>query len=92
MDFGGFSNLTTDLTISKDHLAHKGQLFYYISYTGGYHVSVLHKDLTANLDMTTYKVDVTDDFSVQTCSGIGEDRLGSSAFYVYLYPNFMINR
>ena len=27
MDFGRFSDLTTDLRISKDHLAHKGQLF-----------------------------------------------------------------
>ena len=26
MDFGRFSDLTTDLRILKDHLAHKGQL------------------------------------------------------------------
>ena len=31
MDFGGFSDLTTDLRISKDHLAHKGQLFLLLS-------------------------------------------------------------
>ena len=53
---------------------------------------MLHKDLTANLDMASYKVDVTDDYSVQTCSGYGDDRLGSNVYYAYMYPNFMINR
>ena len=28
MDFGRFEDVTMDLRISKDHLAHKGQLFY----------------------------------------------------------------
>ena len=53
---------------------------------------ILHKDLTANLDMTTYKIEVTDNYSIQTCSGYGDDRVGSNAYYVFMYPNLMINR
>ena len=53
---------------------------------------ILHEDLTANLDMKTYKIEITDNYSIQTCNATGDDRLGSDACFVYLYPNFMINR
>ena len=53
---------------------------------------ILHKDLTVNLDLKTYKIEVADNYSIQTCNAIGDDRLGSDACYVYLYPNLMINR
>ena len=59
---------------------------------GGYHVSYLHKDLASNLDISSYKTEVTDDYSVQMCGGGQDKRVGDRACYAYLYPNFMLNR
>ena len=60
---------------------------------GGYHVPVLHKDLTTNIDLRSYKTDVKDFFSIQTVAGNAkDDRIGKAALFAYLYPNFMINR
>lgn len=62
---------------------------------GGYHVSVLHKDLTAGLDIDSYKTEVQERYSMQKVQGKENeqaDRLGKSSVYAYLYPNMMINR
>lgn len=58
---------------------------------GGYHVPVLHRGLTSQLDLFTYKTEIFEDYSIQSCGGKGE-RIGNEAFYAWLYPGFMINR
>ena len=40
---------------------------------GGYHVSVLHKDLTAGLDIDSYKTEVEERFSMQKVKGSDSD-------------------
>jgi len=60
---------------------------------GGYHVPVLHRDLTTNLDVGSYTTQVEEFHSLQKVGGSGDDdRIGKGAVYAYLYPNFMINR
>ena len=60
---------------------------------GGYHVPILHKDLTGQLSMDSYTTEIFDNFSIQSVSGAKEcDRIGEAAIYGYIYPHFMINR
>eukprot|EP00850_Spirogloea_muscicola_P003207 SM000013S26376 [mRNA] locus=s13:37953:41540:- [translate_table: standard] len=63
---------------------------------GGYHVAHAHKDLAEGLDLQSYTTKLYDKISIQTCQskGIGKDdaRLGACALYIFVYPNFMINR
>merc|ERR1711974_89811 len=68
---------------------------------GGYHVSVLHKPLNAQLDASQYSTQVHGKWSLQSCQGTNnqmeekllQDRVGKQgAHYAFLYPNFMINR
>ena len=60
-------------------------------------MSVLHKDLTAGLDIDSYKTEVKERYSMQKVKGAETeneqaDRLGKNSVYAYLYPNMMINR
>eukprot|EP01098_Paradermamoeba_levis_P015501 TRINITY_DN7926_c0_g1_i1.p1 TRINITY_DN7926_c0_g1~~TRINITY_DN7926_c0_g1_i1.p1 ORF type:complete len:436 (+),score=133.26 TRINITY_DN7926_c0_g1_i1:135-1442(+) len=73
---------------------------------GGYHVPVLHKDLTAQLSLSSYSTVCYERASVQGVKGGDKDegkeknkggidfqeRIGSRAVYAFLYPNLMINR
>lgn len=68
---------------------------------GGYHVSVLHKTLNAQLDASQYSTQVHGRWSLQSCQGTNnqmeeqllQERVGKQgAHYAFLYPNFMINR
>ena len=59
---------------------------------GGYHVPMLHRDLAAGLDIASYRSEIGDCFSVQTCLARGGERLGDEAIYLWIYPNMMINR
>jgi len=69
---------------------------------GGYHVPILHTGLSAHLDEDTYKTELFDRYSIQSVTTHKKnvsttindftERLGKSAFYAYIYPNFMINR
>jgi len=62
---------------------------------GGYHVPVAHKDLAAGVDMASYTTRLYDGgHSVQSVAGgaDADERLGSSAAYAFLFPNFMMNR
>jgi choline monooxygenase len=58
---------------------------------GGYHVPVLHRGLTSQLDLSSYKTEIFEDYSIQSCGG-KDERIGNEAFYAWLYPGFMINR
>lgn len=58
---------------------------------GGYHVSAVHPGLAGQLDLDSYKTEVFEDYSIQSCGG-ASGRIGGEAIYAYLYPNFMINR
>jgi choline monooxygenase len=69
---------------------------------GGYHVSVLHRALAGQLDLDTYKTEIFDRLSIQTCrtpeeapqaaGGDFAERLGAEAVYAFVYPNLMLNR
>jgi choline monooxygenase len=58
---------------------------------GGYHVPLMHKDLTESLEIDAYSSRLGDGYSVQTCPSKG-GRLGDLAKYLFVHPNFMINR
>ena len=61
---------------------------------GGYHVSQLHQDLASELDLSSYRTEIFDLYSIQSChSGQrASKRLQGGALYAWLYPNVMINR
>lgn len=59
---------------------------------GGYHVSVLHGDLASRLEMGGYRIENFDHWTLQSCGGKGDSRIGDEALYAWLYPNAMINR
>lgn len=69
---------------------------------GGYHVPHMHPTLDAQLDMSSYRTELFDTCSIQSCAPArGEDsriaypptsRIGERAIYAWLYPAFMINR
>lgn len=63
---------------------------------GGYHVPTIHKALTGQLDLSSYRIEVEDGYVVQSVEGDGtgdfQERIGERALYVWKYPNLMINR
>lgn len=62
---------------------------------GGYHVPILHKALTGQLDLSSYKIEVKDGYVVQSVNGGNGDfqeRIGDRALYVWKHPNVMFNR
>jgi len=59
---------------------------------GGMHVKYAHPDLASNLDLSTYTTETRHKYSVQKAAASSSDRVSGTAHYVYLYPNFMINR
>jgi choline monooxygenase len=61
---------------------------------GGYHVPVLHRGLSSQLDMSSYRTEIFDRMSIQSCEGRSgaSERIGNAAVYAWLYPGFMINR
>ncbi|KAI5060463.1 hypothetical protein GOP47_0024883 [Adiantum capillus-veneris] len=60
---------------------------------GGYHVPIAHKNLASGLSLASYSTQVLERVSIQSCKTDSvAGRLGQSAFYAFVYPNFMINR
>ena len=62
---------------------------------GGYHVPHMHKALSAHLNLKSYASRLGELYSIQTCGGTdneADSRVGDSAYYAWLYPNFMVNR
>jgi choline monooxygenase len=70
---------------------------------GGYHVPVLHGSLSSQLDLSTYRTELFECGSLQTCTaderaqedddgGDFAGRIGSGARYAWVYPNLMLNR
>jgi choline monooxygenase len=69
---------------------------------GGYHVSYLHRGLAAQLDLSSYRTEVFERYSIQSGAGSGggeagaagdfAERVGDRVLYAWLYPNFMVNR
>ncbi|CAO2823220.1 unnamed protein product [Amaranthus hypochondriacus] len=64
---------------------------------GGYHVPCAHKELASGLNLDTYSTEIFEKVSIQRCTSSStetgnNDRLGSTALYAFIYPNFMINR
>ncbi len=63
---------------------------------GGYHVPYLHRELNGALDAAAYQIDVGERHCLQSCptsseaSTAGAVRSGM-AWYLWLYPNLMIN-
>ncbi|HXI04367.1 MAG TPA: aromatic ring-hydroxylating dioxygenase subunit alpha [Candidatus Saccharimonadales bacterium] len=73
---------------------------------GGYHVPLLHRGLAAQLDLSSYRTEIFERFSIQSSAGSAPDarpaspgagtdfaeRIGGGAIYAWIYPSFMINR
>ncbi|KAH1037991.1 hypothetical protein J1N35_039734 [Gossypium stocksii] len=63
---------------------------------GGYHVPFAHRGLASGLSLDSYTTSIFEKVSIQSAEGGSkekeDDRLGSKAFYAFIYPNFMINR
>lgn len=58
---------------------------------GGYHIAHLHRDLADQLSLDSYRTELTEHGSIQTCGG-DDPRIGNAALYAYVFPNLMINR
>jgi choline monooxygenase len=66
---------------------------------GGYHVPHLHKGLNSALDYKQYTIENGKRYSVQSSpmvhshedGAVAATRQGTRAYYLWLYPNFMIN-
>jgi phenylpropionate dioxygenase-like ring-hydroxylating dioxygenase large terminal subunit len=66
---------------------------------GGYHVPHLHKGLNSALDYKQYTIENGQRYSVQSSpmvhshedGAVAATRQGDRAYYLWLYPNFMIN-
>ena len=59
---------------------------------GGYHLPFMHPALTSNMHFDKYSTRLGDIYSVQSCPGKGDTRLGNMGYFVWVHPNFMINR
>ncbi len=69
---------------------------------GGYHVAHLHKGLAGQLDLGSYRTELFERFSIQSCGAAGDtgvnsdtdfsQRIGGGALYAWNHPNLMINR
>lgn len=69
---------------------------------GGYHIPFMHPTLDAQLDMDSYKIALYEECSIQSSRSAqsrderldfdASDRIGGEALYMWLFPNFMINR
>ena len=69
---------------------------------GGYHIPHMHPTLDAQLDMQSYRTEVFEAYSIQSSRAGGaaderidfeaSDRIGDEALYIWLFPNFMLNR
>jgi choline monooxygenase len=66
---------------------------------GGYHVPHIHRSLNSVLDYGEYKIETGERFCVQSSPIVSgkadaetaEVRKGDHAYYLWIYPNFMIN-
>lgn len=65
---------------------------------GGYHVPHLHKSLNTVLDYSEYKIETKGNYCLQwSPMSAGKDadtarvRRGETAYYYWVYPNFMLN-
>jgi choline monooxygenase len=60
---------------------------------GGYHIAHLHHGLAGELELSDYRTEVFERFSIQSCRGAqADERVGGGALYAFVHPNFMINR
>jgi len=60
---------------------------------GGYHVSLLHKDLASRLRLESYDIRVGNRYSLQRAVAQDDsERLGQDVCYAFLHPNLMLNR
>src|SRR5262249_26652482 len=67
---------------------------------GGYHVNTIHPGLAGVLDYSQYRTEIAGNTSMQSSplqtssdakSQTGKVRTGSTAYYWWVFPNFMLN-
>lgn len=69
---------------------------------GGYHVNTIHPALSGVLDYTHYRTEIFSHISLQTSplrpsdgksgdASTGKVRTGETAYYAWVFPNFMVN-
>lgn len=69
---------------------------------GGYHIPHMHPSLDAQLDMDSYRTEVFETCSIQSSRSASapddridfdaSERIGERALYLWMFPNFMLNR
>ena len=67
---------------------------------GGYHLARLHPGLARQLDLESYRTEITGAGAIQSVGGSGPgaagldfaERIGARALYAWLWPCFMVNR
>ncbi|RZC75460.1 hypothetical protein C5167_050937 [Papaver somniferum] len=65
---------------------------------GGYHVPYAHTGFSSGFNLDTYTTTISDKFSIQECESAPNEkdgalsRIGSRGFYVFVFPNLLINR
>jgi len=69
---------------------------------GGYHIPHMHPSLDAQLDMDSYRTELFEHCSIQSSRSApaaderidfdAAGRIGEEALYLWMFPNFMINR
>ena len=68
---------------------------------GGYHVGHLHHGLAGQLELDSYRTEVFERFSIQSCPSAADtnlhgrdfkERIGRGALYAWIHPNLMLNR
>ncbi|MFT6070273.1 MAG: choline monooxygenase [Bacteriovoracaceae bacterium] len=59
---------------------------------GGYHVSHMHPDLASDLSLDSYKTNIFDSYSIQSCDSENTGRVEGRSEYTWMFPNLMINR
>jgi choline monooxygenase len=68
---------------------------------GGYHIAHMHPTLDAQIDMASYRTELLEGASIQSCPPVLGDgrakvdvgaRIGDGALYAWVHPTLMINR
>ncbi len=103
LDFLPFNEFRNASEYNEDYIVNAHWALYLENYMEGFHIPFVHQDLNSIIDYGKYKTEIFDHVVIQTgysdSSSIkfdlpeGHPEYGNdvTAFYIWAYPNFMIN-